>query len=445
MAGGRARRRRRCTGWAPWRSSWRRWPCSACRSPTSAGSSPCSSGRCSSSAGGWCRSSPSALDSTIDPARFVTFAIPRRSLLTGLALAGVIGVPGVVTVGAALSMAGVWWRTPAALVVGLVCSALAVATCVIGARATTSAASTLVTRPTLPRGDGGCRRAAAHRHRAGHRPGDLGHHGHRGPAPPGGRGPVVDPVRRVLGGPRGRRRRAVGSGGGALRDRRRDPRRRGSSSGTGRSRTRWSTPPTRRSRPRVAASAGSTVCPPRRWARSPRGASRTGRGTRGTRSRWPLYQCSPSCCTSSNPGGGDASCSSAPSPPILMGWGISADVAYDGTAFWTHVAAPLRGTRGPAGPRHRRRGDRGARSHAPRGRLRAGRPPAAHRPRAARAVVRGAAHVAGRLQHPVRARRLPRPAAGREPVPDEAGRVDGVGRLASWSAGWPSWRCACPR
>jgi ABC-2 type transport system permease protein len=27
----------------------------------------------------------------------------------------------------------------------------------------------------------------------------------------------------------------------------------------------------------------------------------------------------------------------------LMGWGISADVAYDGTAFWTHVAAPLRG------------------------------------------------------------------------------------------------------
>ena len=28
----------------------------------------------------------------------------------------------------------------------------------------------------------------------------------------------------------------------------------------------------------------------------------------------------------------------------LMGWGISADVAYDGTAFWTHVAAPLHGT-----------------------------------------------------------------------------------------------------
>jgi ABC-2 type transport system permease protein len=84
------------------------------------------------------------LDSTIDPARFVTFAIPRRSLLAGLAVAGVIGVPGVVTVGSALAMAGVWWRTPAALGVGLVCSVLAVATCVIGARATTSAASSLV-------------------------------------------------------------------------------------------------------------------------------------------------------------------------------------------------------------------------------------------------------------------------------------------------------------
>ena len=84
------------------------------------------------------------LDATIDPARFVTFAIPRRSLLTGLALSGIIGVPGVVTAGAALSMAGVWWRTPAALVVGLLCSVLAVATCVVGARATTAAASTLV-------------------------------------------------------------------------------------------------------------------------------------------------------------------------------------------------------------------------------------------------------------------------------------------------------------
>lgn len=84
------------------------------------------------------------LDATIDPARFVTFAIPRRSLLTGLALAGLLGIPGVVTTLAVLSMAGVWWRTPAALVAGLVCVVLALATCVVGARATTSAASSIL-------------------------------------------------------------------------------------------------------------------------------------------------------------------------------------------------------------------------------------------------------------------------------------------------------------
>lgn len=84
------------------------------------------------------------LDATIDPARFVTFAIPRRSLLTGLALAGLLGIPGVVTVVAVLSMAGVWWRTPAALVAGVVCVVLALATCVVGSRATTSAGSSLM-------------------------------------------------------------------------------------------------------------------------------------------------------------------------------------------------------------------------------------------------------------------------------------------------------------
>jgi ABC-2 type transport system permease protein len=84
------------------------------------------------------------LDATIDPARFVTFAIPRRSLLTGLALAGLLGIPGVVTTVSVLAMAGVWWRTPTALLAGLVCSVLALATCVVGARATTSAASTLL-------------------------------------------------------------------------------------------------------------------------------------------------------------------------------------------------------------------------------------------------------------------------------------------------------------
>jgi len=79
------------------------------------------------------------VDATIDPARFVTFTIPRRSMLLGLALGAVIGIPGVVTLVAALAMAGVWWRTPAALLVAPACAVLGVATCIVGSRATTSA------------------------------------------------------------------------------------------------------------------------------------------------------------------------------------------------------------------------------------------------------------------------------------------------------------------
>ena len=39
------------------------------------------------------------VDATVDPARFVTFTIPRRSMLLGLAIGAVIGIPGVVTAG----------------------------------------------------------------------------------------------------------------------------------------------------------------------------------------------------------------------------------------------------------------------------------------------------------------------------------------------------------
>jgi ABC-2 type transport system permease protein len=84
------------------------------------------------------------IDATVDPARFVTFAIPRRSMLVGLAIGGVIGVPGLVSAGTALSLAGVWWRTPLALLAGLVCAAVGLATCIVGGRATTSASSHLM-------------------------------------------------------------------------------------------------------------------------------------------------------------------------------------------------------------------------------------------------------------------------------------------------------------
>ena len=84
------------------------------------------------------------VDATLDPARFVTFAIPRRDLLTGLALSGVLGIPGVATVVVVLATALVWWRHPVAAVVAVPCAVLAIATCVVGSRATTTALTPLV-------------------------------------------------------------------------------------------------------------------------------------------------------------------------------------------------------------------------------------------------------------------------------------------------------------
>jgi len=86
------------------------------------------------------------VDATSDPARFVTFAIPRRELLTGLALSGVVGIPGVMTAVVVLASALAWWRHPVAALVALPCAVLALATCVVGARATTAALASIVGR-----------------------------------------------------------------------------------------------------------------------------------------------------------------------------------------------------------------------------------------------------------------------------------------------------------
>ncbi|GAA2726968.1 hypothetical protein [Cellulomonas aerilata] len=78
------------------------------------------------------------VDSTLDPQRFATYAVPRRPLLTGLALAGLVGVPGAVTTVLALGTVVSWARGPATVVAAVVGAVLGVATCVVGARATTA-------------------------------------------------------------------------------------------------------------------------------------------------------------------------------------------------------------------------------------------------------------------------------------------------------------------
>jgi ABC-2 type transport system permease protein len=86
------------------------------------------------------------VDATLDPARFVTFAIPRRELLTGLALSGLIGIPGAATAVLVLASALAWWQYPWVAVLAVPCAVLGLATCVIGSRATTTALAQFVGR-----------------------------------------------------------------------------------------------------------------------------------------------------------------------------------------------------------------------------------------------------------------------------------------------------------
>lgn len=85
----------------------------------------------------------SGIDMTLDPARFVTFAIPMRSLLTGLVLGGLLGIPGVVTLIAALAQVASWIRHPAAAMAALVCGLLAVLLCVVASRLVTTAVASM--------------------------------------------------------------------------------------------------------------------------------------------------------------------------------------------------------------------------------------------------------------------------------------------------------------
>ncbi|MEG3615678.1 hypothetical protein [Isoptericola haloaureus] len=78
------------------------------------------------------------LDSTLDPQRFAPLAIPRRRLLAGLAVAALVSVPALVTLLGAVGVAFAWVTDPAALVAALLGAAVAVALCVLGARAVTT-------------------------------------------------------------------------------------------------------------------------------------------------------------------------------------------------------------------------------------------------------------------------------------------------------------------
>ncbi|MFP3713027.1 hypothetical protein [Puerhibacterium sp. TATVAM-FAB25] len=78
------------------------------------------------------------VDATLDPHRFVTYPIPRRRLLAGLAAGGVVSVPGIATALAVLGVTLAWWRSPLTLVAAAVGAVGALALCVVGSRALTT-------------------------------------------------------------------------------------------------------------------------------------------------------------------------------------------------------------------------------------------------------------------------------------------------------------------
>lgn len=86
------------------------------------------------------------VDATVDPARFVTYPVPRRALLAGLGLSALIGVPGVVTAVGVVAASAVWWRDPAAVLAAVLAGVVVVALCVAVSRAATTALAPLLSR-----------------------------------------------------------------------------------------------------------------------------------------------------------------------------------------------------------------------------------------------------------------------------------------------------------
>ncbi len=86
------------------------------------------------------------VDETLDPSRFVTLPVRARDLVPGLTVAGAAGVPGVATGLVCLSVVGTWSGTLTAAAAALVCAPVALATCVLASRTTTTLAARAFTR-----------------------------------------------------------------------------------------------------------------------------------------------------------------------------------------------------------------------------------------------------------------------------------------------------------
>lgn len=79
------------------------------------------------------------VDATMDPNRLAMFPIPQRKLLPGLVIAGLLGVPGIMTVVLFAGTLIAWIRHPIGILPMLVMAVVAMALCIVGSRAFTTA------------------------------------------------------------------------------------------------------------------------------------------------------------------------------------------------------------------------------------------------------------------------------------------------------------------
>jgi len=85
-------------------------------------------------------------DQTLDPGRFVTFAIPHRQLVTGLLAGSLVGVPAGITAVAALGTVVVWTRDVLSAVVAVAGGVVGLLTCLVVTRASGTALAILQNR-----------------------------------------------------------------------------------------------------------------------------------------------------------------------------------------------------------------------------------------------------------------------------------------------------------
>ncbi|HEU5222104.1 MAG TPA: hypothetical protein VFU07_00280 [Candidatus Lumbricidophila sp.] len=74
------------------------------------------------------------VDDTLDPRKFALFGIPNRRLSISLAVAALLGAPGVALVFVMSSTVVTWSRGPGEIVIAIICALCAIATCVLVSR-----------------------------------------------------------------------------------------------------------------------------------------------------------------------------------------------------------------------------------------------------------------------------------------------------------------------